>query len=198
MKRAILIALCLMVILSLASCQKTINLSQNQNQVTDVTIEKKPVQYDEGQKGEQTMSKEKIAVIETNKGTFKFKLYTEDAPITTENFINLANSKFYDGLTFHRYEPGFVIQGGDPKGDGSGGSENKIKLEINPKLTHVKGALGMARSQHPDSASSQFYVALEDSHFLDENYAVFGQVTEGMDVVQSLRVGDKMISVKIV
>lgn len=197
MKRAILIALCLMVILSLASCQQTINLSQNQNQVTDVTIEKKPVQSDEGQKGEQTMSKEKIAVIETNKGTFKFKLYTEDAPITTENFINLANSKFYDGLTFHRYEPGFVIQGGDPKGDGSGGSENKIKLEINPKLTHVKGALGMARSQHPDSASSQFYVALEDSHFLDENYAVFGQVTEGMDVVQSLRVGDKMISVKI-
>ena len=97
MKRAILIALCLMVILSLASCQQTINLSQNQNQVTDVTIEKKPVQSDEGQKGEQTMSKEKIAVIETNKGTFKFKLYTEDAPITTENFINLANSsiKFF-------------------------------------------------------------------------------------------------------
>ena len=141
--------------------------------------------------------KERIAVIETNKGIFKFQLYEEKAPITTKNFIELAESGFYDGLKFHRYVPGFVIQGGDPQGTGMGGSGKTIPLEINKDLRHIEGALGMARSQDPNSASSQFYVTLADTPHLDDNYAVFGLVTEGMDIVKQLREGDKMLKVKI-
>ena len=139
----------------------------------------------------------KIAIIETGKGTIKLELYEDKAPITAKNFIELAGSGFYDGLTFHRYEPGFVIQGGDPNGDGTGGSGKTIPLEINPALTHVKGAVAMARANNPNSASSQFYITLEDAHFLDGNYAVFGKVIEGMDVVGKLRAGDKMNKVTI-
>lgn len=139
----------------------------------------------------------KTAVIETNKGIVKFELFTEKAPITTTNFVKLANNKFYDGLKFHRYVEGFVVQGGDPKGDGTGGSPDKIKLEVNPELKHFKGAVGMARSQELDSASSQFYFVLENANFLDGNYAVFGKVIEGMDVVMKLREGDVMEKVYI-
>ena len=112
--------------------------------------------------------------------------------MTTKNFIDLVNSGFYNGLTFHRYEPGFVIQGGDPKGDGTGGSEKTIPLEINENLKHVQGALAMARSNDPNSASSQFYITLNEAHFLDGNYAVFGKVISGMVVVDNLRTGDKI------
>ena len=139
----------------------------------------------------------KTAIIETSKGRIVMELYTKDAPITTTNFISLVQSGFYTGLTFHRYEPSFVIQGGDPNGDGTGGSPNKIKLEINPKLTHVKGAVAMARTSVPDSASSQFYITLDEAHFLDGNYAVFGKVTEGMDNALKLRAGDKINSITI-
>lgn len=145
---------------------------------------------------EKTMKK--YAVIETPKGNIKAELYTDKAPITAKNFIDLANSGFYNGLKFHRYEPGFVIQGGDPKGDGTGGSGKPIPLEINNELKHVKGALAMARTNEPNSATSQFYIALGDIHFLDGKYAVFGKVTEGMGVVEQLRAGDKMEKVHIV
>lgn len=138
-----------------------------------------------------------VAIVETNKGTFTFELYAERAPTTVENFVGLANRGFYDGLTFHRYEPGFVIQGGDPKGDGTGGSDETIPLETNPQLKHVEGAVGMARSQAPDSASSQWYVTLDAAHFLDGDYAVFGKVIDGMDVVKQLRKGDRMQRVTI-
>lgn len=147
--------------------------------------------------GVKKMSENPKAVVTTNKGVFKFELYAKRASTTTENFIGLTESGFYDGLTFHRYEPEFVIQGGDPRGDGTGGSEKTIPLEIHPELTHVVGAVGMARSQNPNSASSQFYVTLAPAHFLDGNYAVFGIVTDGMDVVQSLRAGDRMEKVTI-
>ncbi len=130
-------------------------------------------------------------------GVIKFELYEDKAPITSKNFIDLANSNFYDGLIFHRYEPGFVIQGGDPNGDGTGGSGKTIPLEIHPELRHVKGAVAMARSNDPNSASSQFYITLEASHSLDDNYAVFGQVTEGTDVVEKLRAGDKINKITI-
>ena len=139
----------------------------------------------------------KYVVIETNKGTIKAELYTEKAPITTKNFINLTNSGFYNGLTFHRVEKNFVIQGGDPKGDGTGGSGKNIPLEINPELKHVEGALGMARSQEPNSASSQFYITLAPTPFLDGNYAVFGKVVSGMEVAKKIQVGDKMNNVYI-
>lgn len=141
----------------------------------------------------------RTAVIETEKGTIKFELYEKDAPITTSNFIELAEGNFYDGLTFHRVEPGFVIQGGDPLGTGGGGSEKKIPLEISPNLRHGDaGAVAMARTSDPNSASSQFYITLAPTPFLDNNYAVFGRVTEGLDVVNQIRRGDKMTSVRIV
>jgi len=139
------------------------------------------------------------AVIETNKGTIKFALYEKDAPITTKNFISLAEKKFYDGLTFHRVVPDFVIQGGDPRGDGSGGSEKTIKLEVSPKLKHdAAGVVAMARRNEPDTASCQFYITLKAVPFLDMGYAVFGRVVQGLDVVKKIEVGDKMKSVRIV
>ncbi|MEY4166520.1 MAG: peptidylprolyl isomerase [Blastocatellia bacterium] len=143
--------------------------------------------------------KNRTAVIETAKGTIRFELYEDLAPITTANFIGLAESSFYDGLNFHRVEPGFVIQGGCPLGNGMGGSEKRIPLEVTPNLRHGEaGAVAMARSSDPNSASSQFYITLGNASFLDGNYAVFGRVTEGQSVVDSIRVGDKMTSVKIV
>lgn len=139
----------------------------------------------------------KYAVIETDKGIIKAELYADKAPITTKNFIDLANSGFYNGLTFHRVEPGFVVQGGDPKGDGTGGSAKSIPLEINTDLKHVKGALGMARTNDPNSATSQFYITLAPTPFLDGNYAVFGKVVQGMEVAEKIKAGDKMNKVHI-
>ena len=138
-------------------------------------------------------------VIETNKGTIKFALYEKDAPITTKNFIDLAERKFYDGLTFHRVVPGFVVQGGDPNGDGSGQSDKTIKLEVSPKLKHdAAGVVAMARRPDPDSASCQFYITLGPQAFLDMQYAVFGRVTEGLDVVKKIEKGDVMKTVRII
>lgn len=143
------------------------------------------------------MQKNPTVVFETTKGTFKAEIYSKEAPITAGNFLNLVNSGFYNGLTFHRYEPGFVIQGGDPKGDGTGGSGKTIPLEIVPSLTHVMGALSMARTNDPNSATSQFFVVIGEAHFLDGNYAVFGKVTEGMDVALKIRKGDRMDKVYV-
>lgn len=137
------------------------------------------------------------AIMTTSKGIITIELATDKAPITTANFIKLGKAGFYDGLTFHRYVQGFVIQGGDPEGDGTGGSDETIPLEVNPSLTHNMGVIAMARSQDPNSASSQFYFTLEEAHFLDGNYAVFGNVTKGMDVVAQLRAGDVIKSVDI-
>jgi cyclophilin family peptidyl-prolyl cis-trans isomerase len=127
-----------------------------------------------------------VAVLETSLGTIRFKLYEDKAPITTANFIKLAESGFYDGLIFHRVVDNFVIQTGDPLGTGMGGSAETIPLEIGKGLTHTDGAVGMARSQDPNSASSQFYICDGPQHGLDGNYAVFGQVIEGMEVVRAI------------
>ena len=143
-------------------------------------------------------NKNRTATIETNKGVIKFELYEDLAPITTGNFIELAQRNFYDGLKFHRVEPNFVIQGGCPHGTGTGGSGKNIPLEISPNLKHGEaGAVAMARASDPNSASSQFYITLAPTPFLDRNYAVFGRVTEGLDVAQQIRVGDVMNSVTI-
>ncbi|MGE0883957.1 MAG: peptidylprolyl isomerase [Blastocatellales bacterium] len=140
----------------------------------------------------------RTAIIETTKGTIKFELYEDLAPITTANFIELAEKNFYDGLKFHRYEPGFVIQGGCPYGTGTGSSDKKIPLEVSPNLKHGEaGAVAMARSSDPNSASCQFYITLGQAAFLDGNYAVFGRVTEGMDAVKTIRAGDVMNKVTI-
>ncbi|MDP3918283.1 MAG: peptidylprolyl isomerase [Nanoarchaeota archaeon] len=145
--------------------------------------------------GDEQMEYEAEVLVETNQGSFTISLY-KDTPITTANFLKLVREGFYDGLTFHRYEPGFVIQGGDPNGDGTGGSDDTIKLEV-IGLEHSKGTVGMARSSEPDSASSQFFVNLVDNNFLDDGYAVFGDVTEGMAVAEKLRVGDTMTKVTV-
>lgn len=145
------------------------------------------------------------AVMETNKGRITIELYEDKAPITTGNFIDLIKRGFYNGLGFHRYEPGFVIQGGDPRGNGTGGfiddtgRERTIPLEVTPELKHgAAGAVAMARSQNPNSASSQFYITLGPAAFLDNSYAVFGRVTDGLDVVMQLRSGDKITTVEYV
>lgn len=140
----------------------------------------------------------RTVVIDTNKGVIKLALYEKDAPITTKNFVDLIERKFYDGLKFHRVVAGFVIQGGDPKGDGTGGSGKTIKLEVSPKLKHdAAGVLAMARSQDPNSASCQFYITLAATPFLDNNYAVFGRVTQGLDVVKKIEIGDVMKTVRL-
>lgn len=139
-----------------------------------------------------------VAVIDTEKGVMKAVLFTDEAPITTKNFIGLANDNFYKNMNFHRVVKDFVIQTGDPTGSGSGGSSKMIPLEINKKLKHKRGALAMARKESPDSATSQFYIAIEKQPNLDGHYAVFGQVYEGMDVIGTVEQGDALNSVKII
>ena len=145
------------------------------------------------------MSENRKAIIETNKGQIKVILNEDLAPLTTANFIELVERKFYDGLKFHRVETDFVIQGGCPYGTGTGGSGKNIPLEVSPKLKHGDaGALAMARATDPNSASSQFYITLSQTDFLDGNYAVFGRVIEGMEVVRKIKVGDVMNRVYLV
>ena len=124
-------------------------------------------------------------------GTISLELDADTAPISVANFINLANEGFYDGLTFHRIISGFMIQGGDPNGNGTGGSEKTIKGEFSANgvendISHVRGVISMARANDPDSGSSQFFIVHEDSTFLDGQYAAFGHVTDGMDVVDAI------------
>ena len=124
-------------------------------------------------------------------GTICCELDADTAPITVTNFIDLANSGFYDGLTFHRIIDGFMIQGGDPNGDGTGGSDQNIKGEfalngVENNISHEKGVISMARAQDPDSGSSQFFITVDDATFLDGQYAAFGHVTEGQDVADKI------------
>ena len=132
------------------------------------------------------------AVIEIeNYGSITVALDGSAAPITVENFVKLAESGFYDGLTFHRIMEGFMMQGGDPLGNGTGGSDSTIKGEfkengVNNPLSHTRGAISMARSMIADSASSQFFICHEDATFLDGSYAAFGYVTEGIEVVDAV------------
>lgn len=137
-----------------------------------------------------------VVTIQTPKGTIRFKFYSKDAPNTTKRIVELIQQKFYDGLSFHRVVPGFVIQGGDPNGNGTGGSGQRLKAEFNSRK-HVEGTVAMARASDPDSADSQFYIALATIPHLDNNYTVFGQVVEGLDVVKQIQIGDKMTSVTI-
>jgi peptidylprolyl isomerase/peptidyl-prolyl cis-trans isomerase B (cyclophilin B) len=150
----------------------------------------------EAQQGGKRVKQTAVITMEKG-GEIKMEFYPADAPKTVENFVTLAKKGFYDGLTFHRVERGFVVQGGDPKGDGTGGPGYTIKAEFN-KQKHLRGALAMARSQNPDSAGSQFYICFKPAPFLDGNYTVFGIVTSGMEIVDKIQRGDKMKSVKIV
>lgn len=139
-----------------------------------------------------------LAVITLDSGgQIRVEFFPEDAPKTVENFITLTKKGYYNGLTFHRVVPGFVVQGGDPKGNGTGGPGYTIKAEFN-KRKHERGSLAMARSQHPDSAGSQFYITYGPQPHLDGNYTVFGQVVSGMEHVDRIKQGDRMTSVVIV
>ena len=140
------------------------------------------------------------AMISTSKGKIACELYADQAPQTVNNFVYLARSGFYDGLSFHRVVPGFVIQGGDPLGRGNGGPGYTVPAEIG--LPHNKGALAMARLSdqvNPERASSgsQFYITLDETPHLDGEYTVFGQVTDGMPVVESIAVGDTILGIDI-
>ena len=147
----------------------------------------------------------RTAVLETTKGVIKFTLFEDLAPVTAQNFIDLAEQGFYNGLTFHRYVPEFVIQGGDPTGTGMGdykdpqtGRKRTIPLEVSPQLKHDgAGVVAMARSPDPNSASCQFYITLAPAPSLNMGYAVFGKVTEGLDNVFKLRQDDKMTTVTV-
>ena len=137
----------------------------------------------------------KYAIISTEKGTMKAELYADETPGTVANFVELAGHNFYDGLTFHRVIPDFVIQGGCPNGNGMGGPGYGIKGEFrangfNNELQHTKGVLSMARAQSPNSAGSQFFIMVADAPHLDGQYASFGMVIEGQDVA------DRIVNVK--
>jgi peptidylprolyl isomerase/peptidyl-prolyl cis-trans isomerase B (cyclophilin B) len=134
--------------------------------------------------------------IATAHGDIVFKLFPDDAPLHSAAFMKLADAGFYDGLAFHRVEPGFVVQGGDPKGDGTGGPGYHLKAEFNGR-PHLRGTVAMARSSQHDSAGSQFYICLDEARFLDGQYTVFGQMTEGFDALDAIRRDDVMTSVKI-
>lgn len=131
-------------------------------------------------------------IIEMENGKkMTVELYPKEAPITVENFLKLVNEGFYNGLIFHRVISGFMIQGGDPLGTGYGGSENSIKGEfrangVNNTIRHTRGVISMARSQSPNSASSQFFIMHKDAPYLDGQYAAFGKVVEGIDVVDEI------------
>ena len=143
-----------------------------------------------------TEAKTARARITTAKGDIVFTFYPNEAPLHAAAFIKLARAGFYDDLTFHRVEPGFVIQGGDPSGNGTGGPGYNLEAEFS-ELPHIKGTVAMARSANPNSAGSQFYICLDDAPFLNRQYTVFGHVVEGQSVVDAIRPGDKMVQVTI-
>lgn len=161
--------------------------------VLNIFINKK---NDEKENENLLTGKHYVEITVKDYGKIDLELDADVAPITVTNFINLVNGNFYDGLTFHRIIDGFMIQGGDPLGNGTGGSDKTIKGEfsdngVNNSISHVRGVISMARSNSYDSASSQFFIVHEDSTFLDGKYAAFGKVTSGMDIV------DKLAKVKV-
>ncbi len=168
MKKLISLVLCLSILLAFAGCSK----KENNNTVT----------------GENPVA----TIVVKDFGTIKVGLYPEKAPNTVNNFISLANKGFYDGLTFHRIYQGFMIQGGCPDGTGSGDPGYSIKGEFRSNgytkndLQHTRGVISMARANDPDSAGSQFFIMHQDSSHLDGDYAAFGKVCEGMDVVDKI------------
>ena len=180
MRKLLSICLTALLILSLAGCGQT-------SVVGITTISKDPAANEESQ----GVGIHHAEIEIQDYGTITVELDGDTAPITVQNFMDLANDGFYDGLTFHRIISGFMMQGGDPNGNGTGGSENTIKGEFSANgventLSHTRGAISMARAQDPDSASSQFFICHADSTFLDGQYACFGCVTDGMDVVDAV------------
>lgn len=163
---------------------------QTTNQAQTVTEAEAPAQA-QPETPAQTGENPQIKIYVKDYGVITAELDSQAAPITVENFLKLTKEGFYDGLTFHRIMDGFMIQGGDPLGTGMGGSDEEIKGEfssngVDNPISHTRGTLSMARSRIKDSASSQFFIVHKDSTFLDGDYAGFGHVTDGMDVVDKI------------
>ena len=175
MKKISIVLLVVIMAVSLAACGRNTGTSSDELNSNE----------------EQLTGKDQVVIAVKDYGNISVELDADAAPITVTNFVTLAKSGFYDGLTFHRIISGFMIQGGDPLGDGTGGSDTKIKGEfsdngVSNKLTHKRGAISMARSSSNNSASSQFFIVHKDSRYLDGKYACFGYVTDGMDVVDKI------------
>ena len=139
--------------------------------------------------GDLDTSKSYTATFSTERGEFEIMLFANDAPLTVENFVNLARADFYNATTFHRVIPRFMVQGGDPTGTGTSGSGQKQKAEFSTE-THLRGAVSMARSSDPNSADSQFFIVLGDAPWLDRKYTLWGRVIEGMEFVDNIKKGD--------
>ena len=180
MKRKLgIVAAFMLVFLAVTSCQK-------QEEPT-----KEPEQKQEKASEDLLSGTHHVEIQVKDYGTIAVELDADTAPITVTNFVNLAKEGFYDNLTFHRIMDGFMIQGGDPNGDGTGGVDKTIKGEfssngVENEISHTRGTISMARAQDPDSASSQFFIVQEDSDYLDGNYAAFGHVTSGMEIVDQI------------
>ena len=160
-------------------------------QTTEEKVESQADEEEKEETQELLTGKHHVEIDVKDYGVIKLELDADVAPISVTNFVDLAKSGFYDGLTFHRIIKGFMIQGGDPLGNGTGGSEKTIKGEfaennVENNISHVRGTISMARSMENDSASSQFFIVHEDSTFLDGSYAGFGKVTEGIEVVDAI------------
>lgn len=178
----LLTILCLLISVSACGENKNANTSNDSSNSTQKTID---AEYEEGD--------DTATIVVKDYGKIVVKLNHDQAPITVENFVKLAKSGFYDGLTFHRILPGFMIQGGDEDGDGksSVNSNNTIKGEfskngVDNNISHTRGTLSMARGSSPDSAFSQFFIVHQDSTYLDGDYAAFGKVTKGMKAVDKI------------
>ena len=164
---------------------------ENNTENKDGNIQNNQISNESEENNMYSTGKHHAEIVVKNYGTIALELDADVAPITVENFANLVNEGFYNGLTFHRIISGFMIQGGDPLGNGTGGSSKTIKGEfasngVKNSISHVRGTISMARSSMPNSASSQFFIVHQDSTFLDGKYAAFGTVTSGLEV------GDKI------
>ena len=205
MKKKSIILIALMIVMScvLAGCNTEIKnddlikgnddvIEQTSGDIENVSGESNIMKPDRDLNRYANVEQNPVATIEMNDGKIiKIELYPKIAPESVENFIELANSGFYNGLTFHRTIPGFMAQGGDPLGNGTGGPDYSIYGEFSENgfensLKHVRGVLSMARSSENNSAGSQFFILVEDTPSLDGLYAAFGKVTEGMDVVDEI------------
>ena len=169
----------------------TTNTENSAKENKDENIQNNQISNESEENNMYSTGKHHAEIVVKNYGTIALELDSDVAPITVENFANLVNEGFYNGLTFHRIISGFMIQGGDPLGNGTGGSSKTIKGEfasngVKNSISHVRGTISMARSSMPNSASSQFFIVHQDSTFLDGKYAAFGTVTSGMEVVDKI------------
>lgn len=190
MKKYLALVLAMMLCL-LCACEKTTMVGITTTKTDKIPVTE-PKEEAQPEAPEETLSGTvAVEIAVKDYGTIALELDADTAPKTVTNFVKLAKDGFYDGLTFHRIMAGFMMQGGDPLGNGTGGSAENIVGEFaangfENSISHTRGAISMARAQHPNSASSQFFIVHEDSVFLDGQYAAFGYVTEGMEVVDAI------------